>query len=202
MKGLYNYKYNVCTVTDVGHYVYDRSKRWLLNIQRCDIEKTTVEYRRQNIRVCQDHFTIHSFMTPDKTTLTWNAEPTLFRGAIENAMKLIPHQRSLPTCSTSACPFVRMPVREHNDHSYYRTRSKDEAKNKKRIYFVWQVASWEDVKQFYLADCRLSVKLAPKLTSEHIYLPPFSPMRVRTLPVYLPKYVCMCVYLCDDPCLN
>ena len=32
-------KYNVCTVTDVGHYVYDRSKRWLLNIQRCDIEK-------------------------------------------------------------------------------------------------------------------------------------------------------------------
>ena len=129
-------KYNVCTVTDVGHYVYDRSKRWLLNIQRCDIEKTTVEYRRQNIRVCQDHFTIHSFMTPDKKTLTWNAEPTLFRGAIENAMKLIPHQRSLPTCSTSACPFVRMPVREHNDHSYYRARSKDEAKKKKRIYFV------------------------------------------------------------------
>ncbi|KAI0240047.1 hypothetical protein LSAT2_009253 [Lamellibrachia satsuma] len=88
-------------------------------------------------------------MTPDKTTLTWNAEPTLFRGAIENAMKLIPHQRSLPTCSTSACPLV---------------------------------ASWEDVKQFYLADCRLSAKLAPKLTSEHIYLPPFSPMRHRCFP--------------------
>ena len=110
MKGLYGVmhfcKYNVCTVTDVGHYVYDRSKRWLLNIQRCDIEKTTVEYRRQNIRVCQDHFTIHSFMTPDKKTLTWNAEPTLFRGAIENAMKLIPHQRSLPTCSTSSPLYV------------------------------------------------------------------------------------------------
>ena len=65
---------------------------------------------------------------------------------------------------------------------------------RRNVYILYvQVASWEDVKQFYLADCRLSVKLAPKLTSEHIYLPPFSPMRVRTLPVYLPKYVCVCV---------
>ena len=139
-------KYNVCTVTDVGHYVYDRSKRSLLNIQRCDLEKTTVEYRRQNIRVCQDHFTIQSFMTPEKTNLTWNAEPTLFHGAIENVMKLIPHQRSLLTCSTSACPLVRMPVREHNDHSYYRARSKDDAKKKKTAESV-------------LVDCVVSVSI-------------------------------------------
>ena len=139
-------------------------------------------------------------MTPDKTTLTWNAEPSLFRGAIENAMKLIPHQRSLPTCSTSACPLVRMPVREHNDHSYYRARSKDEAKKKKRIYFVCAGSLMGRCKA--VLPGRLPVKLAPQLTSEHIYLPPFSPMRVRTLPVYLPKYVYVCVCGYDDPCLN
>ena len=104
-----------------------------------DLEKTTVEYRRKNIRVCQDHFTIQSFMTPDKTKLTWNAKPTLFHGAIENVMKLIPHQQYLPTCSTSACPVVRMPVREHNDHSYYRARSKDEAKIRKLLNLSWWI---------------------------------------------------------------
>ena len=43
------------------------------------------------------------------------------------------------------------------------------------------MTSWSDVRSFYIADCSLPVKLAPKLTAKHVYMPPFSQMRVRIM---------------------
>ena len=44
-----------------------------------------------------------------------------------------------------------------------------------------QVASWKQLEGFYKIDQTLPVcgRLAPKLTVKHIYLPPFSPMKVH-----------------------
>ena len=43
---------------------------------------------------------------------------------------------------------------------------------------ILQVASWKDVHDFYRFDQDLPVRLAPKLTNKHIFLPAFSTMRV------------------------
>ena len=38
---------------------------------------------------------------------------------------------------------------------------------------------WDYVRQFYVADSKLPIRMAPKLTSKHIDLPPFAPLRVK-----------------------
>ena len=41
-----------------------------------------------------------------------------------------------------------------------------------------QVASWDDVNELFKHDQGMPVRMVPKLTCKHIYLPPFSTMRV------------------------
>ena len=38
---------------------------------------------------------------------------------------------------------------------------------------------WKHIADFYAADSKLPIKMAPKLTQKHIELPPFSPLRVK-----------------------
>ena len=38
---------------------------------------------------------------------------------------------------------------------------------------------WKYIEQFYQADSKLPIRMAPKLTSRHIDLPPFAPLRVK-----------------------
>jgi hypothetical protein len=42
-----------------------------------------------------------------------------------------------------------------------------------------KIASWEVIKEMFKIDQRQNFKLAPKLTEKHIYLPPFSRMKVK-----------------------
>ena len=39
--------------------------------------------------------------------------------------------------------------------------------------------SWDYVEQFYANDCKLPIRMAPKLTNKHVDLPPFSSLRVK-----------------------
>ena len=55
-----------------------------------------------------------------------------------------------------------------------------------------QVASWNDIQTFYRLDQTFPVRLAPKLTNSHIFLPPFSKMRVRN--TYRNPFIVMNLY--------
>lgn len=42
-----------------------------------------------------------------------------------------------------------------------------------------ELIQWEYVKDFFLMDSSMKIRMAPKLTSRHINLPPFAPLRVK-----------------------
>ena len=39
--------------------------------------------------------------------------------------------------------------------------------------------SWDHIQDFYQADSSLPIRMAPKLTSRRVHLPPFAPLRVK-----------------------
>ena len=41
------------------------------------------------------------------------------------------------------------------------------------------LVQWKHIEDFYLADSKLPIRMAPKLTHKHIELPPFSPLSVK-----------------------
>lgn len=63
------YKYNF--------YIH-RSRKWVINSRRGDLDKLSVDQLYKNYCFCSEHFEESQFMNKERRKLIWNAVPTLF----------------------------------------------------------------------------------------------------------------------------
>ena len=55
-----------------------RSKQWVINCRRADLDNLSVERLNKSHRLCAAHFEDSQFMNFHKDRLIWNAIPTIF----------------------------------------------------------------------------------------------------------------------------
>jgi hypothetical protein len=77
----------------------ERSKKWIINSRRKDLEDKSVQYCNTNIKFCADHFLKTMFIDPLCSKLVWNAEPTIFK---------IPNPPPTPSIAITRRPLHRM----------------------------------------------------------------------------------------------
>ena len=73
----------------------ERSKQWVINIRRADLESYTAEHLYKFYNVCANHFEDSQFMNPAKrNSLIHNAVPTIFD--VPNPPPLLTPRRPIP----------------------------------------------------------------------------------------------------------
>lgn len=113
-----------CSIFNLKYYCVFRNKRWLINIKRADLDKTSVDYRNKNIYVCAEHFTPDCFMNKNRNKLIWNAIPTIFNfGQTQSKThkeRKLPKRRdvSLDAAAGGQVVTVNSKLTMHSEHSY------------------------------------------------------------------------------------
>ena len=82
------------TIKQQCYYIFIRSRKWVINSRRADLDGKSVTKLNDCHRLCSKHFEQNQFMNESRSSLVWNAVPTLFD--VPNPPAQITIKRPLP----------------------------------------------------------------------------------------------------------